>query len=303
MLARDEAREKHPRCRSRAPVRREGNIMAKKNMLLGRGSAVAGLAFGLMSLVAPGMASKAEAAEQSREGAQPMQGAPQQLAIEKLGELISTTGQGEVKVQPDSMRGDIGVEVQAKTLEGARAEQARKMTAVQKALENLGFANLETQTSQINVFPVYEQQPPAGRAARIVGFRARNSVQVTLRGSAPEKLGEQAASIVDAGVKAGANVIEGVTFFLAQPKAVQERALKLAVQDAERSAKVMAEAAGVKATRLHSLDGSSGSFGPIFLERAAFAMSAGGADVTTPIEPGQITISATVNAKYHFAKE
>jgi hypothetical protein len=277
--------------------------MAKKKMLLGRGSAVAGLAFGLMSLVAPGMASKAEAAEQSKDGAQPAPGTQQQLAVEKLEEFISTTGQGELKVQPDSMRGEIGVEVQAKTLEGARAEQARKMTAILKALEDLGLANLETQTSQLHVFPVYEAQPPAGRTAKVVGFRARNSVRVTLLGSAPEQLGEQVASIVDAGVKAGANVVEGVSFFLAKPRGVQEKALTLAVQDAERNAQVMAKAAGVKAMRLHSLDGSPGFFSPIFLERAAFAMSAGGADVATPVEPGEITISAQVTAKYHFAKQ
>jgi hypothetical protein len=282
---------------------REGNIMAKKNMLFGRGSVVAGLAFGLMSLVAPGMAPKAEAAEPSKDTSGAGQGAAQQQAAEKLGEFISTTGQGEVKVQPDSMRGEIGVEVQAKTLEGARAEQARKMTAILKALEDLGLANLESKTSQLQVFPVYEENPPAGRAAKVVAFRVRNSVRVTLLGSAPERLGEQVASIVDAGVKAGANLVEGVSFFLAEPKAVQEQALALAVQDAQQRAKVMAAAAGVKATRLHSLEGGAESGRPIFLERAESAMMASGADAPTPVEPGEITISARVSATYHFAKE
>jgi len=278
--------------------------MAKKKLLLGRGSVVAGLAFGLMSLVAPGMASKVEAAEPSQGTSAAGQSADQAQAAEQLGELISTTGQGEVKVRPDSMRGEIGVEVQAKTLDTARVEQARKMTAVLKAIEDLGLSNLETRTSQLQVFPVYEKQSAGTQEAKVVGYRARNTVRVTLRGSAPEQLGQQVASIVDAGVDAGANLIEGVSFFLAEPQAVEEQALKLAVQEAEQRAQVMAEAAGVKAGRLHSLEGSPESGGQIFFERAALAMDDGvGAEVATPVEPGEITISASVSAKYHFAKE
>ncbi|UQA61965.1 SIMPL domain-containing protein [Polyangium aurulentum] len=277
--------------------------MGKKKLLLGRGSVVAGLAFGLMSLVAPGLAPKVEAAEPSQGTSEAGQSADQSLAAEQLGELISTSGRGEVSVQPDSMRGQIGVEVQAETLESARAQQARMMTAVLKAIEELGLSNLETRTSQLQVFPVYEKQSAGTQEAKVVGFRARNTVRVTLRGSAPEQLGEQVASIVDAGMGAGANLIEGVSFFLAEPQEVEEQALKLAVQEAEQRAQVMAEAAGVKAIRLHSLDGSPESGRPIFFESDSFAMAARSAEIATPVEPGEITISATVSAKFHFAKE
>jgi uncharacterized protein YggE len=93
---------------------------------------------------------------------------------------------------------------------------------------------------------------------------------------------------LDAGVKAGANVSGGIAFSLADPRAAETQALRLAVQDAQRRAAAMADALGKKLGRIVEVRTSEVER-PIPRLEATMARRA---DVQTPIEPGLITVRA-----------
>ncbi|MDI1476904.1 SIMPL domain-containing protein [Polyangium sp. y55x31] len=260
---------------------------------------LAGAALGILSFVFPS-ASSAVKAEEKGSGAAAQEGGKAQTNIvlqEQLTELITSSGRGEIVAKPDAMRAELGVEVQAKTLDQAQSELARKMANVTSAIEKLGLDGLTLQTATLQIQPV-QGKPEAGRAPKIVGYRAQNTLSITLRLAKAGELGSQAAKLIDAGVGAGANVVQGISFFLARPEEAQAKALHLATVDAERNAKILAASSGVRLLGLHSLDGSQGRLSPIFLD---VDIAKASLELSTTVEPGELTITATVAARYHFA--
>jgi uncharacterized protein YggE len=96
----------------------------------------------------------------------------------------------------------------------------------------------------------------------------------------------QVGPVIDAGLTAGANQLEGVRFSLKNDTAVRERALKQAVADAKRKAETMAEALGVRITGV--LEASDGGVSVIAQDEAvgyARLSMAQVAPAPTPVSP------------------
>lgn len=263
-----------------------------KMKLFGRNSRLAGLAFGLVSLVSPSV-SKGETSRQQMRSERGRNFATQKDVLE---ELVTTNGQGLVVAAPDATRVELGVEVQAKTAELSRNLLARRMENVSRAIGAVGEKSLVMQTSQLDLQPVYSEAK-GDRPARLLGYRARNTLALTLKNVTPSELGARAARLVDAGVSGGANVVSDISFFLSRPEEARAQALKLAALDAQKNAQILASSLGLRIERLHSMEGSPGRGGPLVgFERAAKIAS------STTIEPGEITISASVTARFHFSQ-
>jgi uncharacterized protein YggE len=130
----------------------------------------------------------------------------------------------------------------------------------------------------------------------LTGYQVSNTVNVTVRQIA------NASAVLDAAVRAGANVAQGISFELDTPRQTQARedALRRAVADARRKAQVIAEAAGVGPITLIAIsENGAPPIRPVF--REAFAARGGAADVATPVQPGENTVTATVTIRYRFA--
>jgi len=252
----------------------------------------------LVSILAPTLAGNAQAAHESSQGAPAATQVQAKdvgvvLMEDRVAELITTGGQGVVVSQPDALRAELGVEVRVRLLTQARDELALKIEKLTQALKALGRENLTLQTSQLSVVPLYDE-PAAGKPSRIVGYVARSTLLVTLQEVDPLKLGAEAAAILDAGVNAGANVVEGLSFYLSHPERARARALELAIADAEHQAKIMAASAGLRIGPVHDVNGSPERSSPIFFGDD-FALRA-----MPKIEPGSVSTSASVQVRYHF---
>lgn len=258
------------------------------------GSRLAGLALGVLSLVSPGAGSSAELGKKGKAIAPKVDEENAAVLLkEQLGELITTNGEGTILTKPDSMRVEIGVEVQAKTLDQVQRQLTRRMQLVTNAIEKLGQEGLVLRTEMLRIQPI-ESESKGGMGSRIIGFRGQNTLSITLRGVDPMELGARAAQIVDAGVGSGANLVHGISFFLAHPEEAQAKALHLATLDAERNAQILAASAGVKLEKLHSIEGNPERVIPYLSAKVLAARAA------TTIEPGELTITARVAARFHF---
>ncbi len=247
----------------------------------------------LVQAFVPTLPSTEEAGQTQLSGLGKSAGGPQ--AEHRASELIAATGQGSMAIAPDAVRAELGVEVRARMLTQARDELTAKVETLTQAIMELGHENLSVQTSDLRIVPLYDE-PMEGQPSKIAGYRARNTLMITLRNVPPASLGAEAATIIDAGVSAGANIVEGVSFFLSDPQQVQGQALAMAIADAERNANIMANSAGVSITALHDINGISDRPGPIlFNEDLALRSMA-------RIEPGEVSIMATVAVRYHFAR-
>jgi hypothetical protein len=200
---------------------------------------------------------------------------------------IVVTGTGRIAVAPDTALLTLGVESQAATLAEATADAARRMSAVVARVKALGVADADIATASYTVEPRMAPSDPARRdePPRIVGYRVSNVARVTIR-----KLAD-AGPILDAGVAAGANVVRGIQFTLADSAKAMTDARASAVGDAMVKARQLAAAAGVTLGEVLSIR-ESGAMPPTPVFRAT-AMRA----EATPIEPGQLEIVVTVELR------
>lgn len=205
---------------------------------------------------------------------------------------IAVTGNSEVRIAPDEATVRLGVTGQAPT---ARAAQDKVNTTAQRilaAIEKLGIKREAIQTSQLSLFPVYSQQKPGEEEApRVVAYNASNTVSVRLTDL------KLVGPVVDAGLEAGANQVEGVSFGLRNDLEARLQALKQASQEARRKADALAEALGVQIAGVQEVTEGGNVVQPMF-DRAMFARAGG--EAATPVAPGEVTVSASVTVRYRI---
>lgn len=220
--------------------------------------------------------------------------AAQRAEGDKLPPLLTVTGTSEARATPDEATVRLGVTRQASSAQAAQEEVNTTAQAILTAVTRLGIKAEQIRTSQLTLFPVYAQQKPgSNEEPRIVAYRASNVVSIRL-----EKL-TLAGPVIDAGLKAGANQLEGIQFQLRNDRPAREEALREAVAEARSKAKVIADALGVKLVAVYDVQESGVGVQPLPIFRGEAAMFARDA-AATPVSPGQITVTATVTVRYRI---
>jgi hypothetical protein len=210
---------------------------------------------------------------------------------------IAAQGTGEIRVRPDSARVSLGVDAEAKTLEKAQQTVNDKMASVIKEIQKLDIPNLSMQTQILQVYPIRGKQASgSSELPPIVGYHASNGLAVNVLRRSPESLGGDVSKIVDTGLKAGANDVGGVQLFREDLAAPRDAALHAAVMMAERDARTMAGAARVNLGAPLTIEElPSFSAQPRMLEAAALKLR-----TETPVEIGEITVSASVSMRFEI---
>lgn len=146
---------------------------------------------------------------------------------------VSVVGHGEVKGAPDTATVQIGVETEAATAKDALAQNSAQAQAVQEKLAKLGVDAKDMQTSNFTINPAYGSD---GR--QVTGYHVSNTVTVKIRQL------DQAGSLLDQVVQAGANSVYGVSFSVENPDALLDQARKAAIENAKARATQLASASG-----------------------------------------------------------
>lgn len=205
---------------------------------------------------------------------------------------IVVSARGEAAASPDQARINFWVETRATTAADAARENARLADQVIRAIRGAGIAPRDLSTSGYSL--VAEQQyDERERRPRVVGYVARNGVNVLVRDIA------QVGQLIDLAIQAGANGVGNLSFESSQAAELQRSALTMAVGTACRDAEVMARAAGGSLGRLLELTSSQAMYPP---PQPVYRMAAAemARDVSTPIEPGELTHVAMVTARWEF---
>jgi uncharacterized protein YggE len=202
---------------------------------------------------------------------------------------ISVGGEGEASGKPDQGRLSAGVVTQAPTAAAALSANTSAMNRVFAALKTLGIPDNKIQTSNFSVQPQYPPyRPDAAEPRNIIGYQVSNQVSVMVDDLA--KLGPA----LDALVKSGANQLGGVSFAIADPKPLAERARAAAVGNAAAKARTLAGAAGVTLGPLLSIqEGTGFRPGPVFALRAEAAASS-----PPPVAIGEASVTINVTMTY-----
>jgi uncharacterized protein YggE len=206
---------------------------------------------------------------------------------------ISVSGNGEVLATPDIATVNVGVQTQNPNVKVAQQQNALIMDGMISALVGAGIPRDDIQTVSYNIYPVYETSPvPFGQ--KVQYYEVTSLVQVTVRDVA--RTGE----VIDVAVANGANQINSIEFSLSKEREALFRSevLTMAVRNARTDADTVALATGVAITGIQTI--SVGSvYVPVYYDnRLASGAESKAAAVPTPIEPGQIRVTAQVSISY-----
>jgi uncharacterized protein YggE len=204
---------------------------------------------------------------------------------------ITASGTGSVMGTPDRAQISLAVETENPDVRVAQAENAAMMTKVMDALIAAGIPKDALKTTGYNIYPVYDDSK-LSLTPKVRTYQVTNTLTVTLHDVS--RTGE----VIDIGIANGINQANSIRFFLSdeQNQVLRTEALKEATGRAAADAHTVAAALGVSISSVKSVD-IGGGYSPVIYQNYAVSEKAvGGA--STPIEAGDITVTATVTVTY-----
>jgi uncharacterized protein YggE len=205
-------------------------------------------------------------------------------------QTIVVAGEGEASAPPDVAYVTVGVVTQAPTAAQATGDNARLLAAVLAALRARGVGDRDLQTSGLTVQPLYQQG--RGERQEITGYQATTNVTVTVNDLS------RAGELLDAALAAGANRVGGLRFAVRDVTPLRQQALANAVRAARAQAEAIADALGLRLAAVSSVVEESVA---VPVPRAAMAAPAAApAPPTTPVEPGELRVTARVRVAFVF---
>jgi uncharacterized protein YggE len=173
--------------------------------------------FSLLGFSGPATAQEARERPEGRERRQP---------------TLTVTGEGEASARPDRAVVQLGAVAQAEHASAAQQQVNQPMESAIKLIRELGIPEESITTVGLMLSPVYsEARPPREHLQaqpRIVGYRASNRIRVEI-----DNL-DRIGAVIDAGLQAGANHVEDLSFRLKDETAARSEALRLASKRARR---------------------------------------------------------------------
>jgi len=214
------------------------------------------------------------------------------LSISNQQEGIWVNSRGVVTVTPDIATIRLGIEVQATSVAEAQSQATEAMDEVMAALTDNGVAKKDIQTQYFSIRQITKWDREKEEEI-VVGYRVTNKVNAKIREI------DKAGTIIDAVAAVGGDLtrIDSIDFSVDDPSAYYEEARKEAMADAKAKAEQLADLAGVRLGKPTYI--SEGISYPIY-PRVMMEMTvpAPGLVAETPISPGEVEISLTVQVAY-----
>ena len=177
---------------------------------------------------------------------------------------ISVTGTGEVLVPADTAVVSLGVSAADKDVRTAQSMANEAIAAIRSALIEGDIAEEDINTDYIN-------------ANSTLAIRVKDI----------DRVGE----VIDLAFGAGANTLNGINFSATDTTAAKEKAMRLAVADAQSKAEVLADAAGLQIRGIEDIaEQNTYSYDKGVMNN--FDVEAAAAD--TVVQAAKLTVSSSV---------
>ncbi|MFF2753983.1 SIMPL domain-containing protein [Psychrobacillus sp. NPDC058041] len=208
-----------------------------------------------------------------------------QMAFPTL-RVITVTGNGKVTVQANYVQLQIEVNTEGMNVREAQQENANIMNRVIQSILALNIPREDIQTAAFNVYPHYDFIE--GKQV-FRGYEVTNAITVKVKDIS------QIGTVIDTAVQNGANRISGIQFKIENVDTSYQQALRLALQNAQAKAKTIAETMKLPLHPQPIEIVEENEAGPVLFKSVSMAENS-----ATPIEQGQMTISATVRVKFQY---
>lgn len=205
--------------------------------------------------------------------------------------LFQAQGTGQVTAIPNTAEVSLGVTKTAATVADAQNQVNTTTQNILDSLKNLGVDAKDITTTNYSLNPQYDYTS----GQKVTGYTVTQNIDVKLTPI------DKANKAVDAATADGANIVGGITFTVddATKKSLEDKARKMAVDDAKQKAQSLANAAGIHLGRVIDIQETTDQ--PII---RPLLMNAGGGSMakidqtTTQLPVGQSTITSNVTISY-----
>jgi uncharacterized protein YggE len=195
---------------------------------------------------------------------------------------MTLSGQGRITLVPDVAVIRLGVQLTGADLEEVQSQNAIQSQAVLDALHRMGVTDIRTFQYAIDKYYENVNGTSVDR-----GYTVRNIMEIRTNDTG------QVGAVIDAAVNAGANVVDLISFEVANSERYYQQSLNLAVADAIEKAKSISTELGIPIdpTPISITENSSmpRPIQPFQRELAA-----------TPIVPGTVTVEADISAEFAY---
>jgi uncharacterized protein len=202
--------------------------------------------------------------------------------------VLTVSGNGQISVEPNILTIQLEVVTENESLRQAQQENANTMNQVIQALLNLGIPRENIHTTVFTIFPRYDFVD--GKQV-FRGYEVTNGITVEISAI------DQAGAIIDEAVKNGVNRVSNIQFTVRDKDMYYQQALSAALENANGKAEAIARTLRLNLNQppIKIVEQSTGTPPITYKVTAASAES-----FATPIEPGQIMVSATVEVQYQY---
>jgi len=217
------------------------------------------------------------------------------------GRSIQVSGTAVVNVTPDRVLIQLGVQSNATTPQRVEALNSSTINHVIRDLKALGIAEKDIVTDWYVIDPIYEDYDDL----YIKGYRINNMVAITLRDIS------KVNKVIIAALKAGANRVVNVEFYLSDLRKYRDQARELAMIAANEKAQDLAKAAGAETGCVMNINENSWSYynGGWYgqnrdlwtqntIQNASPSMDGGALSDSGPVNLGQISVRAQISASF-----
>jgi uncharacterized protein YggE len=233
--------------------------------------------------------------------------------------LISVSGSAEIKVVPDEIYLNVGVETRDKDLQEAKQQNDSRISDALAFLKKEKLKDTNVKTDYINIQPVYHENNGAfigSSSGAISGVLNTTPAYYIVRKTIGIKITEIAKfdEILSGLIASGVNDVQGVDFRTSQLRKYRDEARANAVKATREKAQAMADNLGVKLGKANNISendfggwnrwsigngwGQSGGgmYQNSIMNAAQDAGEAGSESSATSI--GEISVSASVNVSF-----
>jgi len=206
-------------------------------------------------------------------------------------EGIWVTGRGEATAIPDITTLSLGIEAKAASVAEAQSQASQAMNRVMDSLSDNGVDKDDIQTQHFSIHQVTRWDREKEEEI-VTGYRVTNIVTAKIRDT------DKTGVTIDAVAGAGGDFtrINSISFSIDDPSSYYEEAREKAMVDAKAKAKQLAKLADINLGKPTYISESIQA--PPVVYPRAMAEAAAAPKAPTPISPGEIEVSLTVQVTY-----
>lgn len=208
-------------------------------------------------------------------------------------DLITVTGRGTARGNPDMANVTVGVNVSNAEIGQAVEESNQTIEEITSALVGLGVEQAHIQTSNFNIWPeeVFDRETGQNTGERI--YHVDSTIHIRIE--AIDMVGQ----ILETAIESGANNVYGLSFGIQDPSTLAEEARAGAIGDARNRAEQIAQELGVELGQVVTATEVSGAQVVPVMEAA---MGMGGGAGEPPISEGELAVSVMMEVAFQIVR-